>query len=65
VRTVGSFWRNTSPGRTLRWPQSIKQAATDLGIHANVFSRWCQEQQREGTKTFRGKSVHLMYNWLG
>jgi transposase-like protein len=36
---------------------SIKQVATDLGINANVLSRWCQEQQREGLKAFRGQGV--------
>jgi len=36
---------------------SIKQVAIDLGIHANVLSRWCQEQQRDGPKAFRGQSV--------
>jgi transposase len=36
---------------------SIKQVATDLGIHANVLSRWCQEQQREGLQAFRGQGI--------
>lgn len=36
---------------------SIKQVATDLGIHPNVLSSWSQEQQREGLKAFRGQGV--------
>jgi len=34
---------------------SIKQIATDVGIHANVLSRWCQVRQRDGAKAFRGQ----------
>ena len=36
---------------------SIKQVATDLGLHANVLRRWCREQRREGPKAFRGQGV--------
>ncbi len=34
---------------------SITQVAKDLGVHANVLSRWCRE--REGPKAFRGQGV--------
>ncbi len=36
---------------------SIKQVATDLGLHTNVLSRWCREQQQEGPKAFRGQGI--------
>ena len=36
---------------------SIMQVAADLGIHANVLSRWCREQTRDGEKAFRGQGV--------
>lgn len=32
---------------------SISQVAKDLGIHTNVLSRWCREQERDGGKAFR------------
>ena len=35
----------------------IKQVAADLGIHTNVLTRWCREQQRDGVKAFRGQGV--------
>jgi transposase len=36
---------------------SIKQVATDLGIHTNVLSRWCREQNLEGPKAFQGQGI--------
>lgn len=36
---------------------SISQVAKDLGIHTNVLSRWCREQERDGSKAFRGHGV--------
>jgi transposase-like protein len=36
---------------------SIKQIAGDLGIHTNVLSRWCREQERDGRKAFPGQGV--------
>ncbi len=36
---------------------SIQQVATDLGIHANVLSRWCREHEREGFDAFQGQGV--------
>jgi len=36
---------------------SIKQIAADLGIHANVLSRWCREQAQDGPKAFRGQGI--------
>ena len=37
--------------------RSITQVATDLGIHSNVLSRWCREQERDGGTAFRGQGV--------
>ncbi len=36
---------------------SISQVAKDLGLHTNVLSRWCREQERDGEKAFRGLGV--------
>ena len=36
---------------------SLKQVATDLGLHSNVLSRWCREQEQDGAKAFRGQGV--------
>lgn len=36
---------------------SISQVAKDLGLHTNVLSRWCREQERDGVKAFRGLGV--------
>ena len=36
---------------------SIKQVAADLGIHANVLSRWCREEGRHGRQAFQGQGV--------
>ena len=36
---------------------SISQVAKDLGLHTNVLSRWCREQERDGVKAFRGQGV--------
>ncbi|MDR4485794.1 MAG: transposase [Nitrospirales bacterium] len=36
---------------------SITQVAADLGLHANVLSRWCREQTQEGITAFRGQGV--------
>lgn len=36
---------------------SIRQVAADLGIHTNVLSRWCGEQQQGGPKAFRGQGI--------
>lgn len=34
---------------------TISQIARDLGIGANMLSRWCREQEQDGTKAFRGQ----------
>lgn len=36
---------------------SISQVAKDLGLHMNMLSRWCREQERDGVKAFRGLGV--------
>jgi len=36
---------------------SIKQVATELGLHTNMLSRWCSEQKQEGPKAFRGLGI--------
>lgn len=33
---------------------TISQIAKDLGIGANLLSRWRREQERDGTKAFQG-----------
>ena len=34
---------------------TINQIAKDLGIGANMLSRWCREQEQDGAKAFRGQ----------
>ncbi len=36
---------------------SITQVAADLGLHTNVLSRWCREQQQAGAKAFSGQGI--------
>lgn len=36
---------------------SITQVAADLGLHSNVLSRWCREQEQDGAIAFRGQGV--------
>ncbi len=36
---------------------SVTQVAADLGLHSNVLSRWCREQEQAGARAFRGQGV--------
>ena len=36
---------------------SLKKVADDLGIHTNVLSRWCREQEQAGIRAFPGQGV--------
>ncbi len=46
-----------------RRPQiSVNQAAQELGVNANVLSRWRRELAKPG-KTFTGAGVPRMRNW--
>ena len=36
---------------------SLKQVADNLGIHANILSRWCREQEQAGPQAFPGQGV--------
>ena len=35
--------------------QSISQVARDLGINANLLTRWCREAKADGVKAFPGQ----------
>jgi len=54
-RRYSAEFKREAVNLTRSSPDSTSQVARELGINANVLTRWCRELRDEGQAAFRGQ----------